>query len=189
MSAHVKSEPNPMTIEAFLAWEGEGDTRHELVDGQIVAMSPPSRVHSRVTANLAARLENRLRPPYMVLVEAGIHPPERDDIYYQADLAIDCTPLTPEGREGTNPLVIVEILSPTTKSHDRGVKLADYRTIPSVQAILLVSSVACHVEYWRRDGAGWRVLDLIGRHTRLRLDPLELEVTLDEIYAGLDWLG
>ncbi|MBF0418215.1 MAG: Uma2 family endonuclease, partial [Magnetococcales bacterium] len=66
---------------------------------------------------------------------------------------------------------------------------ADYRTIPSVRAILLVSSVACHVEYWRRGIEGWLVLDLIGRHTRLHLEALDTEITLEEIYAGLDWLG
>ncbi|GAB0056222.1 hypothetical protein SIID45300_00527 [Candidatus Magnetaquicoccaceae bacterium FCR-1] len=45
------------------------------------------------------------------------------------------------------------------------------------------------VECWRRDGAGWRMPDRIGRHTRPRLEPLEPEVTLDEICAGLDWPG
>lgn len=45
------------------------------------------------------------------------------------------------------------------------------------------------VEYWRRDSAGWLAPDRTGRHTRLRLEPLEPEVTLNEICAGLDWPG
>ena len=54
------------------------------------------------------------------------------------------------------------MLSPTTAAHDRGVKLADYRKLASVEQILLVASEDRHVEVWRRAEDGWKVQDLIG---------------------------
>jgi Uma2 family endonuclease len=76
------------------------------------------------------------------------------------------------------------VLSPTTAAHDRGVKLADYRRLASVEQILLIASEDRHIEVWRRAEDGWKVQDLIGDAAlQLALDgrPLPLAAIYDAV--------
>ena len=151
-----------MSLAAFLEWDDGTDARYELLDGRIVAMAPPVEAHGTIVANLAAIIRPRLKPPCRVVVEAGIAPPERADTWYQADLVVTCKPPERGARAIAEPKLIVEVLSPSTAAHDRGVKLADYRRIVAVEQILVIASEDRHVEVWRRADDGWKVQDLIG---------------------------
>jgi Uma2 family endonuclease len=75
---------------------------------------------------------------------------------------VTCAPAERGARAITGPRLIVEVLSLSTAAHDRGIKLADYRRIASVEQILVVASEDRHVEVWRRAADGWKVQDLIG---------------------------
>jgi Uma2 family endonuclease len=171
------------TLDEFLALDDGTDTRYELFDGQIVAMAPASDVHGALTARLVQRIGAHLQPPCEVVIEAGIVPPERADSWYEADLAVTCAGLT--GQQFiAEPILIVEVLSPSTAATDRDRKLPDYRTIPSLQDILVVSSTEPRIEHFRREPDGWKIHDLRGDGT-LRLQKLGITVALAEIYAGL----
>jgi Uma2 family endonuclease len=151
-----------MSLAAFLGWDDGTDTRYELIDGRPVAMAPTIEAHGTIVANIAAAIRPRLKPPCRVVVEAGIIPPDRDSTWYQADLVVTCAPAERGARVVAAPTLIVEVLSPSTIAHDRGVKLADYRRIAAVEQILLVASEDRHIEVWRRAVDGWNVQDLIG---------------------------
>jgi Uma2 family endonuclease len=125
-------------------------------------MVPPIEAHGTIVANLARHIGNRLNPPCRVVVEAGIIPADRTDTWYQADLVVTCAPPERGGRAIAEPRLNVEVFSPSTAAHDRGVKLADYRRLASVEQILMVATEDRHVEVWRRADDGWRVRDLIG---------------------------
>ena len=113
---------------------------------------------------LACQIGNALRPGYEVIAQAGIVPPERADSWYQADLAVTCAGVT--GRQFiTKPILIVEVLSPSTAATDRDRKLPDYCTIPSLQDILAVSSSERRMEHFRREPDGWKIQDLRGAGT------------------------
>jgi Uma2 family endonuclease len=129
-------------------------------------------------------LGSRLKPPCRVVVSAGIVPADRADTWYQADLVITCAPAERGARSIPEPKLILEVLSPSTAAHDRGVKRADYRKIASVEQILLVASEDRHVEVWRRAEDGWKVQDLIGDAALpLSLDgqPLPLAAVYDGV--------
>ena len=81
-----------------------------------------------------------------------------------------------------DPVVIIEVLSPSTVEHDRGRKAYDYRRIPSVQEIVLVASEQRHVEIWRRRGAKWEVEDPIG-DAALELETVGAAIPFAAIYA------
>jgi Uma2 family endonuclease len=171
------------SLDEFLAFDDGTDRRYELFDGQIVAMAPTSDVHGTLVARLALRIGSGLRPPCEVVIEAGIAPPERSDSWYEADLAVTCAGLT--GRQFVSePILIAEVLSPSTAATDRDRKLPDYRTIPSLQDILVVSSTEPRIEHFRREGGGWKIHDLRGEGT-LRLQALDLALDLAELYNGL----
>jgi Uma2 family endonuclease len=173
-----------MSLAAFLEWDDGTDTRYELIDGRPVAMAPPIEAHGTIVANLARHIGNRLQSPCRVVVEAGIIPADRADTWYQADLVVTCAPAERGARAIPEPRLIFEVLSPSTAAHDRGVKLADYRRLATVEQILMVASEDRHVEVWRRAEDGWRVQDLIGDAAiALALDgqPLPLAAIYDGV--------
>jgi Uma2 family endonuclease len=118
-----------------------------------------------------------------VLVEFGVRLPDREDSFYQFDLAVTCAPADPARRYVAEPELIVEVLSPSTALHDRGRKLDDYRQLPSLNEILLVASEERRVQHWRRDGTRWVVDDLIG-DADLRLAIVPDPISLAAIYEG-----
>jgi Uma2 family endonuclease len=167
----------------FLAFDDGTDTRYELFDGQIVAVAPPSDVHGALVMRLARQIGNALRPACEVIGEAGIVPPDRSNSYYEADLAVTCAGLT--GKQFiANPILIVEVLSPSTAATDRDRNLPDYRTIPSLQDILVVSSTEPRIEHFRREPDGWKIRDLRGEGT-LSLQSLDLTLNLAALYTGV----
>src|SRR5947199_5880658 len=105
-----------MTLSEFLRWDDGTDTRWELIDGVPVAMAPPGVAHGRLAARLAGRIDAALsaRPPCFVQSEAGIVRADRRDRFYVADLAVSCA-LPKAGQQiTTEPVLIVEILAPST---------------------------------------------------------------------------
>jgi Uma2 family endonuclease len=145
-----------MSLAEFLDWDDGTETRHELIDGRRLAMVPPIEAHGTIVANVAGHIGNRLKPPCRVVVEAGITPADRADTWYQADLVVTCAPAKRGARAIAEPRLIVEVLSPSTAAHDRGVELADYRKIASVEQILMVSSEGSRVELWYVPGTAGR---------------------------------
>jgi Uma2 family endonuclease len=172
------------TVEEFLALDDGTDRRYELLNGEIVAMAPPARAHGTLVSRLARVIGNALRPPCEVIAEAGIIPPERGDSYYQADLAVTCTPGAPSDQFVAEPVLIVEVLSPSTAATDRDRKLPDYRRIASLQHILVVSSTEARIEHFRREADGWKVRDHAGSGA-VGIEAFGITLELAELYAGV----
>ena len=122
----------PMTVPEFLAWDDGIDTRYELVGGRPVAMSPPGGPHRTIAANATTLLSNALRdrPPCRPEQEAGIEITEHQ--WRQAGVAVTCHPPAPGPI--IDPLLIVEVLSPSTRRTDLVDKLREYRGLPSAFA-------------------------------------------------------
>jgi Uma2 family endonuclease len=176
--------PKRMTLAEFLRWDDGTDRRYELVDGIAVMMAPSLEAHGELAAALGAEIRARLQPPCRVISEAGIVIPDRADTYYVADLAVTCAPREPGRRMVVEPILVVEVLSPSTGQVDRWRKVADYRSLPSVQEILVVFSDERRVEVQRRTPDGWRVEDLIGQ-AEIALSSCEAPVPLEALYRDL----
>jgi Uma2 family endonuclease len=180
----------PMTLAEFLRWEDGTDTRYELLAGFPVAMAPPAVAHGIIAARLCARIEAALqsRRPCMAQVEAGIARPDRDDTCYVADLAVTCQPPRRGDQLISEPVLIVEILSPGTAMYDRQTKVADYRRIPSVEEILLIDSASIFAEVLRREGDRWITEIVRGPQATLSLASIGLTATMSDLYEGIDLL-
>jgi Uma2 family endonuclease len=173
-----------MSLAEFLVWDDGTDRRYELVDGRVVAMAPPAGAHAVIVVNLARQLSNRLKPPCYAAAEAGIVPPDRADTWYQADLVVTCTPLSPGARWFPEPVLIAEVLSPSTTVHDFRTKLPDYQRMPSVREILLISSEERRIERWLRAGDGWRH-DAYTGESHVPVACVNDAVALAHVYANL----
>ena len=170
------------TVEEFLDWHDGTDRRFELVDGQIVAMAPPSEAHGRSSPTSRSELQIASNRPVACVGEAGVSRPT-GTIPITRPTCCDLRAAGARSPDPVDPVLIIEVLSPSTEVHDRGRKVEDYSRLPSVREILLVSSEERRVRYWRRDGPRWIVEDLIGE-AELRLETVSEPIPLAAVYEG-----
>lgn len=177
-----------MSLNEFLCWDDGTDTRYELIDGLPVAMAPPARAHGILCARLAGLIDAalRLRRPCAAQTEAGIARPDRDDSCYVADIAVSCDPYRRGDQLVANPILIVEILPPGTERRDRRIKIPVYRSIESVEEILLIDPETWYAELLRRNGEQWITSLVRGREAVLGLASVDLWVPMAQLYEGID---
>jgi Uma2 family endonuclease len=176
-----------MTLDEFLSWDDGTDMRYELWRGGVVAMAPSMARHGLLDLALGGEIRAalRARPPCRALSEAGITLPDRNDTFYVADIAVTCELLRAEDRLIRNPVLIIEVLSPSTAATDRQIKIPDYRRIPSVQEILLIDSESAFAEVHCREGDRWINEIIRGPEATLALNSVPLTISMSELYEGI----
>ena len=182
-----EAAPRGMTVDEFLRWEDGTDTRYELIGGFVVAMAPPAPRHGILAVRLGASVDAALRSrrPCTTQSEAGIVKPDRNDTCYVADLAVTCEPLRAADRLIREPILIMEILSPSTTAFDRHTKVPDYRRIPSVQEIVLIDSESVFAEVLRREGDHWITEIVQGPAATLSLSSVPVTIAMSDLYEGI----
>lgn len=183
-----------MTLAEFLRWEDGTNTRYELVRGVVVAMAPPTPRHGALFVQLAGAIDAVLeaKPGCTAYGEAGIVRPDRNDTFYVADIAVSCDPPDPDDQYLRNPILIVEILSPSTVDFDRNTKISEYQSIPSVQEILLLDSGRMFAEVLRREGDRWVTEIAQGPTASLTLRSVPLSIPMAALYRRVrlpGWAG
>lgn len=179
-----QSAPTPrMTVAEFVHWDDGTKTRYELTRGTPIAVAPPSGRHADITRNLARALDRQLVPPCRTPLGGGIACDEADDEFRLPDLFVTCEPTPPTYFRA--PRLIVEVLSHSTEKEDRTDKLDFYKSLPSVEAVLLVWQDKRRAQLHLREGARWPAQDFIGTGN-IELPSLGVALSLDEIYAGIE---
>ena len=160
MSATSARADLPATYEEYLLFEQSVDSRHEFIDGDILAMAGGTRRHAVLKSRLSTELTigfGKRGPCHVedsdtrVVVDRG----ERGLNAYYPDMVVlrDDGETHPRDREGglINPTLLVEVTSRTSEKRDRGVKLDDYRVVPSLGEYVIVSHVRQELAVWSRD--------------------------------------
>lgn len=173
-----------MTVDEFLDWDDGTDTRYELVDGHSVPMELGTPAHAELVVRLGAELSYKLRAPCRVLAGQVVRLTSETWRLYQTDLLVTCEPRDKMKKAIEAPLLIVEVLSPSTASNDHGDKFDFYRSIPSVDEILFVASTTERIEAWRRVEGEWRA-QLLGKGAVLTLAACDTPIPLDAIYGNV----
>lgn len=174
--------PRRMTADEFIAWamgQPEGE-RYELVAGEVVAMSPERASHNegKLAAVLALREAIRARGLPCRAYTDGMTVRIDDHTVYEPDALVRCGErLGPDVVEISDPIILVEVLSPGTHKVDTGIKLGDYFRLPSLRHYLIVNTKARFVAHHER-GDDDAIITRIARAGTLTLDPpgLALEV-------------
>ncbi len=170
----------------YLAFERAAEERHELIDGHVVAMTGGTFAHTVIAGNVARVLGNALHdlPCWVCPADMRVKI-EASERYTYADVTVVCgSPVFEDARTDNllNPSVLIEVLSDSTESYDRGEKFAHYRTIPSLTDYVLVSQKQVLVEHFQRqDDGGW-LLRALGPGEALVLPSLGCEVAVDGFY-------
>ncbi len=183
--------PTYLTPEEYIALErkalpGAEIIRNEYLNGELIAMAGASRAHNLMTINISSALHARLRGSGCETYanEMRVSTPLTTSYFYP-DVVVVCEePRFEDNGFDTliNPIVIVEVLSPTTEGYDRGEKFAHYRQLPSLQEYVLVAQEQIHVEHYRREEKQWIFTDFQRREEILPLMSIQCELPLREIY-------
>ena len=181
-----------LTIEAFDRFvdaEASG-APFELIDGEIVMMTNPTEAHEQLVANIGAPLKLAMDRRGCRTYLGGMRVRADDDSKgrdkYIPDIVVRCGPRDDRRTYIVDPVVLVEVLSPSTMDNDRGPKLKFYKLRPSLRHIALVYPDQMRVEHYVRTGDVWRFVPLTKPSDRLALDAVGSEISLEAVYFDLE---
>lgn len=177
-----------MTVTEFLDWDGGGlQGKLELVNGEVVAMSPASGTHSRIQATLSYLMDAHLRrnkSPCRVGTEAPIVPRFHSKLNVRApDLAVTYAPLTSD-KVFPDPVLIIEVLSPTNQ-RETWENIWACATLESLMEVAVVDSARVNIQVFRRTQNGWpKDAETIEAGGTFKLASIDAEWPNAEVYAG-----
>lgn len=184
MSAVPKTLLSP---EDYLVFERESEFRHEYYRGEIFQMSGASREHNIIVFNLANQIGSQLRGKNCegYANDMRVHT-SITGLYTYPDLVIVCGEpefLDSEFDTLLNPIVLIEVLSPSTADYDRGKKFWHYQSIESLREYLLIAQDEMKIEHLIKQADGrWSVSEYASSDEKFELPSIEITLETSEIY-------
>ena len=176
-----------LTPEEYIAWERKAPFKNEYLDGKIIAMSGASRAHNRITVDITIQLGNQLMASECEVFagDMRVRPGPARSAYFYPDVVVVCD--EPRFEDDTfdtllNPLVVIEVLSPSTAAYDRGEKFERYKVLTSLQEYILISQDTVHIERYHRQGTQWHQDTFQDFDAVLPLSSIDCALPLRAIY-------
>lgn len=189
--SNLARQPEHYTVEEYLYWERIADVRHEYYDGQIVMMAGGSPRHSLLGANLIAEFHRAVSGSGCRVYTSDLKIRSSPSQFVYPDVTVVCGELQFHDAERdvvTNPRLIVEVLSPTTETTDRGVKWLHYQRLSMLRDYLMVSQQEPIIEHYYRDEHGeWQSVIHQGLETIMNISALDCAIPLHRIYDGIEF--
>ena len=178
--------------EEYLQLEEISPEKHEFYQGQVFAMAGGTFQHARIGLNVTTELAVRLRgkPCQPMNSDMRVVTPSGLNTYPDASVYCGQPELTDNNKTLLNPVMLVEVLSPSTRSYDRGDKFHHYRSIPSLGDYVLIDSETVLVEHYQRIGAyEWSLHEYRQSTDVLNLDSIGQQLAVSVFYEGVELLG
>lgn len=193
MTATLETRQN-FTLEEYLRMEEHAKEKHVFENGKIIPMSGGTANHNEISANAIAALAHAVRQlaeKFRVYTsDMKIWIPDSNRVVYPDALVIAEKPVFYEDRKDiiTNPLLIVEVLSPSSEAGDRGSKFHDYRTISTFREYLLLRQDEAFATLATRQSEDlWRMTDIHGINERIQLESIASTITMADLYYNIDF--
>jgi Uma2 family endonuclease len=184
----MASQPHTRyTPDEYLAIERAADFKSEYIDGYIVAMVGASEPHNLIVTNVVGELRSQLKGRDCRVYSSDMRVDLRErKLFAYPDVVVVCgePEFADERRDNLrNPVVIIEVLSQSTESYDRGLKFIKYRRIESLKEYVLVAQDGALIErYVRQPNGYWLMSEANGLDAVVRLDSIECDLRLVEVY-------
>ncbi|NJM12327.1 MAG: Uma2 family endonuclease [Synechococcaceae cyanobacterium SM1_2_3] len=180
MNETAESPKAISTVAEFLDWENQQQSRHEWLDGRIVAMTGGTIRHVKLIARLVRGLGNHLDGTPCLVLASDAKVQAALNVFYP-DVVVSCAEQDDQEVICKEPKLVIEVLSSSTATHDRTKKRLAYQQIESLEEYLLIAQEVQHVTLYRR-AEGWQPLDIISG----TLDIRSVGWTLDlaDLYQG-----
>jgi len=175
-----------MTVDEFLAWAEGRPGRHELYKGEVYAMAPETAGHAETKFAVQSALLAGIRAGRLPchLLPDGMTLRIDEKTAYEPDAIVYCGPKIPRSAvEVPNPVIVVEVLSPSTRQFDASIKLAGYFRLPSVAHYLIVDPTESMFVHHSR-GPGKDIITRVVTEGTITLDPPGLDIALADIYSA-----
>ena len=182
-----------MTLESFLAWEERQELRYEFDGFRPVAMTGGTYAHAQIQFRLAHALIARLDGTRCRAVGSELKVQTATGVRYP-DAFVVCSPIPLNATIAHDPVVIFEILSPSTANDDLGVKKAEYQALPSVQSYIVLQQTHRSAQVFRRVGettaddeksGEWTFEFVVGPEAMIAMPEIGVTLPLAEIYDGI----
>ena len=177
-----------ISVTEYLERERISEVKHEYLDGIVKEMSGASREHNLIHTNLIQELANHLDDQGCEVYGSDMRVRVTPTRYTYPDLTVVCEPPFFEDKvldTLLNPLLMIEILSPSSEAYDRGDKFSFYRRIESLQEFVFVSHDKPKLERYFRQGNEWRFSEVLGLEDKVRLETIGLTLPLSRAYKKL----
>ncbi len=178
----------PLTEEQYLKLERQADFKSEFHDGQMFAMSGGSLNHALISTRIATLLDRQMLEGCRTCNSDLRIKVASAGLYTYPDCSVICgEPQYFGGQKDVvlNPVLIVEVLSPSTEDYDRGKKFELYRTIESFREYLIVHQDRRHVEHYsKQDDGSWVLREHMGADSTIAIMRLAVRIPLAELYAS-----
>jgi len=182
----VQRNPIFISPEEYLDIERSSNVRHEYVSGEMYEMATPSQAHGEILSNTNSAFVNLLREtPCRSNVGVSVKAPAS---FLVPDMVVYCNSgdFTKDNIL-QNPVLIVEVLSPTTRNYDHGEKWMRYQLLPSLMHYMLVSQDKAQVELFTRETTGWHYAVHTGLDAVVDLVHIDCRLTLASIYERVNF--
>ncbi len=185
-------QKSDITVAEYLELEVKNQVKYEFHNGEIYAMSGGTLNHGIIGSNIHTEIKTRLNAK-----KSGCRTFNSDvktfiknlNVYVYPDTSVVCGAIeqSDEGHAICNPILIVEVLSKSTASYDRGDKFHKYQNIPSLQEYILIQQENKIIDiYYRQPKSDlWRITRFEGEHTIVRFESIDLEIEMRSIYDGV----
>src|SRR5438128_6275251 len=172
-----------MSLEEYLTLvEHDPEHAYEYLDGRVYMMTGGSPDHSIIGSNLNGLLQAFLRGRRCIVYNSDVYLQLSEHYRVCPDVTVSCDPRDRGAQEVIRyPSVVAEVLSPTTEARDRGQKSLQYRSCPSIQEYLLISSEFLLIEVFRREKHGFWTLHTLGPNDIIELNSLGISFTFAEV--------
>ena len=183
-------KPQYHTVEEYLALEEQAQTKSEYIDGWIRSMTGATNRHSRVSINSLVLLANQLKgkrcQPFHCDTKVRIDRDDRKRFYYP-DVQVVCQSNDPLSVFQDQPVLIIEVLSPSTRRYDLDEKMAAYLTIPSLECYIALEQHQPIAIVMRRSNGGFLRQTIQGIDQTIDLPFLGCSLPMRDIYEGIEF--
>lgn len=174
---------NKLDIGEYLTGEELSEIRHEYIYGEVYAMAGTSDKHNRIAGNLYSRIDNHLGNSQCETFIESVKLRADEQTFYYPDVMVACDENPESSYYRQEPILLVEVLSPSTERTDRTEKLNVYKNIPTLHEYLIVWQDEIHAELHRKQTDNSWITEVYDEiDSEIRLDSVELDLTLAEIY-------
>lgn len=177
-----------MTVEEYFELEEQSEIRHEYYDGEVYAMAGTTLNHNRIVGKVRNLLGHHFLPCGCDVFSENVKVKVSDHYYPYPDVIVTCASKDISGTYVVeHPSILVEVVSKNSEAKDRGLKLQQYRTIPSLRYYLLVSQFECSVDlYSRREGSDlWTYCGFEHAEDVICFEAFNFEMSLKAIYENI----
>ena len=178
-----------MSVEEFLDFAESSEDRYEYIDGELIQMTGGKLNHFRIINRIQTLLERLLEVTDCEVLGSGMLVRVGDESLVAPDVCVVCG--QPETEADTrillNPILVVEVTSPSSVDHDRVVKRAFYESVASIQAYLIVDQHRMLAELYTRSETGWHLRAFSRPGDEIPLEALDCRLSLSDIYQRVEF--